>query len=83
MCARRQQHTALVEIMPRGASAPIYQAQARALGVRYEKVRAAIAADCPYGRSLRGRGWLDCNLTVPADGLFGAVSRASQWLETT
>ena len=32
------QRTALVEILPRGASVPIYQQQARALGVRYEKV---------------------------------------------
>ena len=76
------QRTALIEIMPRGASAPIYQAQARALGVRYEKVRAAIADGCPFaGKALRGRGWLDCNLTVPADGLAAAATRASEWLE--
>ena len=77
------QHTALVEVMPRGASAPIYQAQARALGVRYEKVRATIAADCPFagkGKGMRGRGWLDCNLTVPPEGLFAAARRAAEWV---
>ena len=52
----------------------------RAPQVRYEKVRAAIADGCPFAGNMRGRGWLDCNLTVPPAALVAAANRAAQWV---